>query len=751
LKPLESRESAIVAIEENRCSLDSLPEEFQGDKEVVLAAVLKNPHSLFYASDDLKNDKEVVLAAIRQSGAVLSYASDELKNNQEVVLAAVLQNGLALEFASASLKDNEEIVYAALSQNGAALDNASDRLKDSEEIVRFAIAQDDLFIQYASDRLKDDEKFILSSFRFERLNAIMHLSPRLQEDILNGTDSSFLRSLYLLKPSDINDLFTHLNMGFAEQIQIKNHAIASFIESKLQEHIESGLPIDLELLSTLKRKIPELISSYRSHSLQAFLVHALSLHFSSAEGTEQFLALLLSKKPISFHQGRILPLIALKTLNFSKDVEHLLMEKIFRCKSLKGGIHLQIFLNFLCSLSKSTLDQETKFNSIESVFKEKATEDQFFLMQLIESTCAIDQTILLEKPLNREILTDRLIQKLESFELIEKGILDVKKKFLETFLHRKFRDPAAIFSYVSLHYTNPVMKEFIKQFITSVFEESFIELRNARNSHLDFLKEDQRHAWETALCPNIPFLHDFLIEKLVDEARGDGIVRKELFELDSRVETVHGGAGAPRSFSPNEIEGLILSLKNTKSIQEALAILEELHEMIPSGVRFKEDIDTLKTRLVDSIPVTIEETEAPQDLLLIGTEVERSCLRICGDPRKNCCVMGVCLDGKMRALVLRDESGRIKTRALIKILLNSEDQPVLFIDDIYPAKTPEIEEIFIQFARKKAESMGLDLYREDRSGVVLHSINRFSFPEYEDAERIGVTNGEYSFNAIKIE
>ena len=63
--------------------LKRVPEEMQGDREIVMAAVRQDVWALEHAAQEMKDDKDIVLAAVKQDGWALSFASARLRNNSE--------------------------------------------------------------------------------------------------------------------------------------------------------------------------------------------------------------------------------------------------------------------------------------------------------------------------------------------------------------------------------------------------------------------------------------------------------------------------------------------------------------------------------------------------------------------------------------------------------------------------------------------------------------------------------------------
>ncbi len=107
----------------------------------------------------------------------------------------------------------------------------------------------------------------------------------------------------------------------------------------------------------------------------------------------------------------------------------------------------------------------------------------------------------------------------------------------------------------------------------------------------------------------------------------------------------------------------------------------------------------------------VEDTDQWEDLLLLGTEVPRSCQSITSEPHHNKCLLSYILDGKNRAMVVKNKEGKIVARSVIRILWDPQkEEPVLFMERLYGSQNnPELEQMVREGCMKKADSMGLPL------------------------------------------
>lgn len=148
--------------------------------------------------------------------------------------------------------------------------------------------------------------------------------------------------------------------------------------------------------------------------------------------------------------------------------------------------------------------------------------------------------------------------------------------------------------------------------------------------------------------------------------------------------------------------------------------------------------------------LTIEETDNWEDLFLSGTEVLGSCQRLDGDPDVNKCLMAYVMDGKIRMIAVKDSRGKIVARCMIKLLL-SDKTLALFQESHYPGDSP-YSEALTTFAKKRAQELDLPLYSALGKGPLafLHSPGSPVPYEYEDAGRLGITEGAYEIQGRRV-
>ena len=80
-------------------------------------------------------------------------------------------------------------------------------------------------------------------------------------------------------------------------------------------------------------------------------------------------------------------------------------------------------------------------------------------------------------------------------------------------------------------------------------------------------------------------------------------------------------------------------------------------------------------------------SDDPVDLFLIGTEVDNSCQSIEYGGDYNKCLMGYVMDGKNKALVLKNDEGKIVARCIIKLILDETCKKVIMMKEPMYMKT----------------------------------------------------------------
>ena len=94
----------------------------------------------------------------------------------------------------------------------------------------------------------------------------------------------------------------------------------------------------------------------------------------------------------------------------------------------------------------------------------------------------------------------------------------------------------------------------------------------------------------------------------------------------------------------------------------------------------------------------------------MGTEVMNSCQNVHGDLTHNVCLLGYFLDGKHRLGLVCDSQGKILARSVLRLLIDSRGQPVLFQERIYVADASSAySHLLRKLAIKKAANLGIPL------------------------------------------
>lgn len=146
---------------------------------------------------------------------------------------------------------------------------------------------------------------------------------------------------------------------------------------------------------------------------------------------------------------------------------------------------------------------------------------------------------------------------------------------------------------------------------------------------------------------------------------------------------------------------------------------------------------------------TVEFSDDPFDLLLCGTEIEGSCLKVDGVPELTKCLLAYLVDGKNKIIVLK-QGEKIKARAILRLLIHREKQmPVLFLEKIYPARAEEsfveavIEMAQLQAKRLKLPLLNAEIEEGESYSATLESLDSRAPFEYVDAQR-AVTRGAFT-------
>ena len=111
---------------------------------------------------------------------------------------------------------------------------------------------------------------------------------------------------------------------------------------------------------------------------------------------------------------------------------------------------------------------------------------------------------------------------------------------------------------------------------------------------------------------------------------------------------------------------------------------------------------------------TIELTENVWDLFISGFE-----LATCQSPDSilgyNHALMSYVMDGRNSMIVKKDNKGSITARGVLRIVMDDNDKPALFIEKIYTNKASD-KALLLNAVKEVAQQMNLSLYREGSIG-----------------------------------
>ena len=106
------------------------------------------------------------------------------------------------------------------------------------------------------------------------------------------------------------------------------------------------------------------------------------------------------------------------------------------------------------------------------------------------------------------------------------------------------------------------------------------------------------------------------------------------------------------------------------------------------------------------------------DLLLIGTEVQGSCLNINLDPHNNKCLVFIMMHGGILPIVAKDAQGKIAARSLLRLGWDKKNgKPLILQERIYSnVHDPNLVQKINEIALKKAQKMGIPLLAKREPG-----------------------------------
>lgn len=163
LKGYDWRPGAEAVLQRWSRRLKVPPDEFRGDRDLMLAAVEQCGSALRLAAEELLQDREFILSSMRRNGAALQYASEECRQDREIVLAAATEQGTAVQWACEELRQDQEVMLVAVQHVASALQMAPPKLLWDWSFLLGAVWLNGAVLEWAPEEFRQDRDFLLAA------------------------------------------------------------------------------------------------------------------------------------------------------------------------------------------------------------------------------------------------------------------------------------------------------------------------------------------------------------------------------------------------------------------------------------------------------------------------------------------------------------------------------------------------------------------------------------------------------------
>jgi hypothetical protein len=337
---------------------------------------------------------------------------------------------------------------------------------------------------------------------------------------------------------------------------------------------------------------------------------------------------------------------------------------------------------------------------------------------------------------------------------------DILNKFFPTFGNSK-RCPNGLFTYAARLQTLPkaerdVLMPLLGKFANAVLDGTFPKVRYsfADNPHLKAIfsgNEELLKKWQTPF----PIIQVQTLMRNALAYRHLGADQDAKYpELKAILD------GTFKDADEGIVRNCAIVLNPETALPELKSAVIELQKLFPSAdVQFHHDLKEMMATL-DPNPselFTIEDTDAWEDFLMMGTEVFDSCQNIQGDPALNKCLLSPFGDGKNRLMDATERSsGKILGRIVFRVHPDTNNNLVLFVEKLYTRRGVDekrIRQKILEGCKQKAQTMGIALTVSASDNSALnankypHALKSLGGPapyEYVDALHGIQKNGIYS-------
>ncbi len=451
-----------------------------------------------------------------------------------------------------------------------------------------------------------------------------------------------------------------------------------------------------------------------------------------------------------------------------------------RGNTLKNVLNVQTVLHMAHLLATTeALSLEQKILGIDKIFfnKDGIEDNAEELLKKINAARGLLQINNKEWPNSTDDPVKVFSALLESLIPI-KDVKGVSERYNETFA--KSRNPYGVITYAAGLKTlnEPAVMDCLGQYVSSVFNDKFKDTRydTTRNPHLKTIAEshpnittlwrkdidkpislegekkedfDPKKWIELKLSKDkhffgktLPFIEDYYKTNTVEERE---ILSKKLNdELEKESDKT--------AFTTLKLQQACIALAEAPP-ENVIPILTAIQEYIlepHTGFATSEFAADIRGRLASNKTATelkIIFGDDPIDLLLSGTDVTGSCQRIGGDPNLNKGLLGYLMDGKIRLLAVKDGSGKIVARCMLRLLWDGQN-PVIYRERFYPDNFDlRVKNAMNQAAKEIAERLDVPLTSGDPGtpyGKILQALGGPIPYEYSDGAGGVQKDGRYT-------
>jgi hypothetical protein len=176
-----------------------------------------------------------------------------------------------------------------------------------------------------------------------------------------------------------------------------------------------------------------------------------------------------------------------------------------------------------------------------------------------------------------------------------------------------------------------------------------------------------------------------------------------------------------------------------EDLNALIQAVADLKEKDSDFAQFSIDLEQFAKQRKDSLHSTsrallIADTDDAEDLMLLGSETG-GCQSVYGVPHLNKSALAYSVDGKNRAIVLKDEkTKKIVARAVIRLVWDGK-KPVIFCEKHYLSfQNPNLSRAIDIYALALGSKLNLEVYRSGTPelGKPLHVLGLSTPYEYSD-------------------